>query len=550
MTFLLCLHAALLALSRLYPFTDLPNHLAAATIIRCYKDPGTDFSLFYALKLFPKPNVFHLLFCGLKVFPSVEAANRIFFCLYLVLLPLSTFLLIKKLGGNRWFSLLSFLFLYNYSTSWGFAGFVFSIPFILLTVYLSILFLERGRAGNGLALTLCLVMLFFTHAQSLFFAALLFLVLCLFHRGLPAAQKIGRLYPLSPAAALTLAWWWGGRSAWSGQGLLAFLGDYYISDFLKTFPRRLGLLYLDNYHLYDGPRGRYIALGFSLFVIFFAVLYLLQGFFHGRHKAPGMGATSPPGRTIEPAPREKVGLGKTVEMREKDDLENSAVDISYYAITFATVAAAAYFLLPLGIPGQSILYQRFSALLFLSLIVLGSLWIGRMGRGTIGALIFLLSLWHFTLWAGYFVDFNRENRHFSPAFLPERAPAEILSGFIYDYRFRGRPLYIHFPNYHIVWKRGIACTSLVGYRFGAVTRKAPARVLPPYLAWIGNPLHYSHENYDGRYGSLDYILTRGLPPPGKEWHLSGFEPIRSAGKWHLYSNRRRGSEMLRSIPGA
>ncbi|MCK4235755.1 MAG: hypothetical protein KAX38_01465, partial [Candidatus Krumholzibacteria bacterium] len=62
------LHVILTFTTRIYPFTDLPNHLAAATIYRHYGEPSNRFLEFFSLDLFGKPNVFHQVFCSLRVF--------------------------------------------------------------------------------------------------------------------------------------------------------------------------------------------------------------------------------------------------------------------------------------------------------------------------------------------------------------------------------------------------------------------------------------------------------------------------------------------------
>ena len=121
--------------TRLYPFLDAPNHLAMATIYRYYGEPTNQFASYYAIDTSLKPNVAHLFFCGSELFPSVEFANKVFYCLYMLLFPLSILLVIKKIGGNQWFSLLSFLFLYNINVMYGFNGFVIAMPFVMFTLY-------------------------------------------------------------------------------------------------------------------------------------------------------------------------------------------------------------------------------------------------------------------------------------------------------------------------------------------------------------------------------------------------------------------------------
>ena len=111
---LIALHLALIWTTRLFPFTDLPNHLAAATINRFYEDPACSFSDYFTFELFPRPNVFHLLFCSLGIFPSVEFANRVFLSLYVLLLPLSALFFLRRTGGNHWHSIAAFVLLYKY----------------------------------------------------------------------------------------------------------------------------------------------------------------------------------------------------------------------------------------------------------------------------------------------------------------------------------------------------------------------------------------------------------------------------------------------------
>ena len=138
---------------------------------------------------------------------------------------------------------------------------------------------------------------------------------------------------------------------------------------------------------------------------------------------------------------------------------------------------------------------------------------------------------HFACNAWYVVGFNRENESFSPAFFPDGASGGALAGIIYDFRYRGNPVYIHFPSYYITWSRGIAATKIVDYRFGAVRRKRGGTQLPRYLEWAGR-----FGNYDGRYRNLDLILTRGETVRGD---LGVFVETKWAGAWALHRRTNR-----------
>ena len=171
------MHLLLVGNVRLYPFLDTPNHLAMATIYRYYGQPGNHFADYYLIDTVLKPNVFHLFFCGSKLFPSVEFANKVFYCFYVLLFPIAVLLVIRRLNGNPWFGLLSFLYIYNYSVTFGFAGFTIAIPFIFLLFYFYLDYLESARSFNTAMVTGLLLLIFFMHALAALFALLV--VFCL-----------------------------------------------------------------------------------------------------------------------------------------------------------------------------------------------------------------------------------------------------------------------------------------------------------------------------------------------------------------------------------
>ncbi|MCX5753314.1 MAG: hypothetical protein NTW97_06650, partial [Candidatus Krumholzibacteria bacterium] len=269
----IALHLVLILSTRLFPFTDIPNHLAAATIVRYLGEPSNRFAEFYRVDTFLKPNTFHPIFCSLKVFPSPEFGNRIYLALYAILLPASVYLIIRKLGGNLWFSLLSFLLLYNYSLSWGFIGFVFAIPLVLLFCYFFI-FDERGVTGASRILWAAafLVFLYFVHLlAALFCLLLLFLAFAPRFRRIPRAIPGGLIASL-PLIVLIARWWRGETRGYPGPGILQYLSGYYQSAYLESVIHRKSLLLFDNYHLSVGAKGYFIAMVFSLSIVIPAIL--------------------------------------------------------------------------------------------------------------------------------------------------------------------------------------------------------------------------------------------------------------------------------------
>lgn len=494
---LVILHAFAVSSQRLLPFTDLPNHLAASTVNRHYGEFGNEFSKYFDVDLFPKPNVLHIAFCSAKIFPSVETANRIWYFLCVLLLPLSVLLLVRRLGGAIWPTVLSLLLIYSYSVSWGFAGYTMAIPLVLLSAWASAGMAMRSGPRGIAASALLLLLLFFAHALAAIFAVVLHIVFILFAAGTGPRRKAAHCLTAVPAVAMLAAWWFYGRSFWFGPSTTEHLASYYSGEFFTTFPGRWKILYLDNYSVLSGSTGGIVGAALALIIIAAVAIPLIW-----KHREPAASGTTPA----------RSGGAR-------------------YALILLAVSLACYLFLPKDLPGQAILAQRFSVFVLLSLVILaGVLWKGRR-PGLVRVVATVVCIAHLVLWWSNFHAFNRENEGFTAEFFPDHWKGKILSGLIYDYTWRDRPAYIHYPGYYITWKKGIATTSIVGYRFGAVRRKAKLAFFPAYLEWIGR-----FQKYDGRYSNLDYLLVRGAVPAGREDETAGFEPLRDAGKWRLLKN--------------
>ncbi|MCK4351229.1 MAG: hypothetical protein KAX13_10230 [Candidatus Krumholzibacteria bacterium] len=482
----IALHLVLIWTTRLFPFTDLPNHLAAATINRYHSDPACSFADYFKIELFSRPNVFHLLFCSQKIFPSVELANRVFLSLYALLLPLSALFFLRRTGGSRWHSIAAFILLYNYSVSWGFVGFFFSIPLLLIFAGLLTGYFERGGGGSAVPITLLLTALFFVHALAALFALLLLVVCGLLRSRDGPLALLSRLAPALPLVFLLIAWW---RSQPDGESLGGFLAGYYADGFFQSILPRAHILFLDNYHLYKEWSGILAGSVLTCAIAAPGILSLIRA--HG-----------------------KSDRGKLVR--------------SVPFILFAC-SLACFFFLPHEIPRQSILYQRFSVLLLLSLVFLGA-YVERAGILSLPKILYIAAaVTHLVLWAGYFTGFDAENEGFDASFFPEASAGERLAGLVFDFTYRGKPVYIHFPSYFTVWGRGIAATSFVDYRFGFVRGRPGGARLPRYQEWIGKT-----DGSQGRYGAMDYILVRGSLPESAKHHISGRSLLEQASKWRLY----------------
>jgi hypothetical protein len=501
---LVALHLVLVFTSRLFPFTDLPDHLAAATVARHIGEPGSPFAELYRVETGLRPNTAHMLFCALRTFPSVESANRALLALYAALLPLSVLLIIRKLGGNPWYSLLSFPLLYNYNASWGFMGFTLASFLVLLFHRLFVIDGSAlGSSRRAALAALWLAGMYFVHILAALFALLVLFA------GAPFAAKRSWRAPARcllaalPLLILTLRWWHAENLGAADPGLGRFLASYYRGEYLAGLADRRHLFVFDNYHLRDGWPGYAIALVFSLGILLAAgAAYVIA---RRRLRASTGDAAVENGRASS---RRKIAG----------------------AAPLLVAALLCCLVLPNGIPRQPVLYERFSVFLFLGLVVAGGALAGRrLPRPAIAAFV-ALAILHGALWAEHFAAFNRENERFDAAFLRGPSGGGRLAGLVYDYRFRGRPAYIHFPSYYTVWERGAATAKFADFRFGAVRRLPGGAAIPHYLEWVGK-----FGAYDGRYAGMELLLTRGVVPDGRA--LEGFDHIRDSGKWSLFEKR-------------
>lgn len=505
---LVSVHILLMICVRLYPFVDLPHHLATAAIWRHYGDVGNDLATYYRVVPFPRPNILHPLLCSLPVFPTVEFANKVALTLYVVSVPALTLLIIRKLHGNPWFALLSLLFVYNLNVSWGFVGFTLAIPLALTLVYLLVAFDRQDAPGRDVAVTGILIALFFTHLLVGIFCVLLYGVWCFHTQRTPGRRLLRRLLPVVPFVALTAVFWLTYEHG-NHRSTPGFLASYYRHQYLGSVFARKQLVWIDNSHWLPGTRGKLVG-------CFFSAAALLPVF-----------------------------LGLRVNRRAVR--RTSAEDRVKLTALFLLAGVLCYALLPNRLPGQWLLYRRFSCFVWLFFIVLGSTLVARTSRKVTGFLalwIATVCLLHASLSVDYFVQFNKDTRKFTEEVLPREAEEKVLAGLVYDYEFRGRPVYIHFPNYNTVWRGGVTVSSIVDYRFGTVRRRVGRKILPPDNEWVGR-----NRNYQGQFARVDYILVRGGLPQERKRYFQQFRLLKKEGSWQLYGNQRTGTRKCPSCNG-
>jgi hypothetical protein len=470
------------------PMIDLPYHLAAATIYRYYDAPDNQFSEYYSVDVFPNPNVSHLFFCGSRAFSSVETANKIYLCLYAILLPLSVFLLIRRLRGDPWFTLLSFTVLYHYSYSWGFVGFTMSVPFVLFFFYGLLGHAENPSASRRTALASLLLLLFYMHILSALLCSVMLLLHCVAGGRINFGRAAKDALVLVPLLILVVVW----RASLPEDSEPLGLGAYYRSEYLPTLYRRAAFLLWDNFALNANVKGWIVAACFFIFIVQFPL--------------------------VSWARRRSSGKPWKLNLSTEDLL--------------LVAALLFYVVLPRRISGTAHLYERFSVLVLLALILLGSRVVSQRRQSLKRISMVLVVLVHFGLWTDYFVAFRADASSFGRDVLPAGEGDGRLAALIFEPDFRGRPVYNHFQDYYTVWKRGIAVSKVGDYCYYPIRRDVSAEVLPAYNEWIGK-----WGSYDGRYRNMDFLLVKGRPAERMVDQLGGFAVDKAEGDWKLYKKK-------------
>jgi hypothetical protein len=485
--FFVLVNAVFLFSMPLLPFIDLPNHLAEATIYRYYGEEGNVLSRYYKPTPWYFPNTFHTVFCSL--FPNVEIGNKIFHILCILLLQVSMFVVIRQLKGNVWYGLLGTLFTYNYNLTYGFVGFAISTPTLILLFYLILRDFEKNTIVLKIGIGCLLILLFLMHAQNALFGLVLFAFMTLYKFRLSIKQILvrGILIPL-PLLILIFTWWFtrGGEKEGSTSG---YLLEYYKNHYFQDFLIRFRIIVFDNFQLREGAPGLIIA------AIIFAAIFI-------------------PILWFKP-------------WKEKSVLSFLLPNFVYPIIFFLT-GFLCYMLLPDQLPGQSPLFQRFCTIVILSFIILCSVWLGQMQRKALRYFVVATIALYSVLWFEYIYSFNKINASFNAELFKDVPNTSRMAGLIYDHKYRGRKVYIHFPNYFLVWRRGIAASKIIDYRFGVVRRVAAESEVPFYTEYIGDGYKKIKE-----YARLEYLLVKGKPLIAKDENIIGFAEVRKAGDWRL-----------------
>jgi len=550
---LILVNTCIILNTRFFPFVDLPIHLAFSTQYRCLQDPGHLYQDYYFLdRFFGQPNFFYTLFCAQPVFGSVMAGHKIFMLLYIILLPLSVWTLIRSLGGDTWYSLFAFLYIYNYSLMYGFMGFAASLPFVFFI--LAVFYCHLNRKGwvwpAALAVLLCI--LYSTHLVVFGFTLASLSVLLLVSGWGKPKNLFRKGLGLVPGYLLLVQWILFFRETeLHDENRMKEMFGYFNREFLHGLWQRKDFYVWDQSFLFPGRKGFWIGALFALAMFLTTVCTRSATPFSSLRK-----------RIRRPAAFVLVfllaaGSAVLIFSRQKNfpvlfnrfglflfmGLAFLFGMAFYYRTDWQRIRRPAFFILVfILITGLAILllpqttnfyhsFYRFSVFLCLGLAVLFSLpdpdGMGRIRIPVAAATCAVYGL----LWFGYFRDFKADSSDMIPGIFPEPAKGRALAGLIYDNQFRGRPIYKHFANYYIVWEQGLLAPRTLDIR-NTVYAVRPKPLLLRFP--VGFEGLAEKDRYRGQLAELDYLLVRGDIPANQLRYFDGHSLARSNGKWRLY----------------
>jgi hypothetical protein len=289
---------------------------------------------------------------------------------------------------------------------------------------------------------------------------------------------------------LLISTWWFTRGGEKEESTSGYLLEYYKSHYFQDFFMRFRIVVFDNFQLRQGAAGLIIA-GVIFSLILIPIVYF------------------------------KPWKTKSVL---------SLLLPSYaYPIIFFLTGFVCYMILPDQLPGQAPLFQRFCTIVILAFIIFSSVWLNHIDSKVFKYFVIGSITIYSALWFEYIFSFNKINASFNAELFREIPNTSRMAGLIYDHKYRGRKVYIHFPNYFVVWNQGVAASKIIDYRFGVVRRVALESEVPFYNEYVGDGYKAIRD-----YKKLEYLLVKGEAPVATDENVSGFRLIRKSGHWKVY----------------
>ena len=488
------------------PLLDIPQHLATIAVWHHLDDPKFAFDQYFTIDAGSTQYLLYYLTCDvLSNLGGPEVANKVFLSLYAALLPLSVLSFCGAFGRIRAAALLAVPLVFNTFLFYGFVNYVFAFPWLFFGLAWHRRNLDTPSRWGQIRLGLVGVVLFYSHLQVL----LIYLggVGLLTLMAWPGARRfVTSQLHLVPVLVLFAIWLFGSDGLAGGEAWQSTVAERYKSlsgkigwesyyDSLSKAPSRLLSVYNDE-------RDE------KLTVWLLGAILLLLALRRGPRLA-WRGAA----QTLGP----------------------------YFPELLTLFVAGFYLYTPEAYNWVWPLNWRFLPLLALLLLCWGRARPGPWLRAGLALLFGAVAVLTIHLHVMRFRAFDREAADVRPILdaIPERARVYMLA-FDAGSKVISLPVYLHFVQYHVVRKGGMATYSFAEAPQSPMRFRPPEKGGPPSTSfrseWRARDFRFDRDGGD----YYDYFLVRG----GSKWlpRQAKFPKrvveVAHSGTWTLYHNDR------------
>jgi len=147
------------------PLIDYPQHVAVGALLRRMADPSSAEQSLYDVNLVTYNGGFHLLIAALSFVMRPETAGRVLMSLYPPAFAYAALALVRVSSRPSWYAFLALPITFSFAVGWGFANYVLSVPFVLMT-FAAWLRAHRGEPGQMWKVMLASFFLSYTHVLA------------------------------------------------------------------------------------------------------------------------------------------------------------------------------------------------------------------------------------------------------------------------------------------------------------------------------------------------------------------------------------------------
>jgi hypothetical protein len=147
------------------PLIDYPQHVAIGALLRKMADPSSPEQGLYDVNLVTYNGGFHLAIAALSFVVRPETAGRMLMSIYPPAFAYAALVLVRAASRPPWYAFLALPITFSFAVGWGFANYVLSVPFVLIT-FACWLRAHRGESGQMWKVMLASFFLSYTHVLA------------------------------------------------------------------------------------------------------------------------------------------------------------------------------------------------------------------------------------------------------------------------------------------------------------------------------------------------------------------------------------------------